>query len=55
MTLNDILKTATNSNKFIKNLKNASNKALGTGITLTNNKIKDVMKVIKSLTIRRIY
>ena len=54
MTLNDILKTATNSKKFIKNLKNASNKALGTGITLTNNKIKDIMKVIKSLTIRRI-
>ena len=34
--------------------KNASDKVLGTGITLTDNKIKDIMKVIKSLENRGI-
>ena len=54
MKLNDIIKKATDSKKIIKNLKNASDKALVTVITLTNNKIKDIMKVIKSLENRGI-
>ena len=37
------------SKKFIKKIKNASGKALRTGITLTNNEIKDILKVIKFL------
>ena len=48
MKLNDIIKKGTDSKKFIRNLKNASDKALVTVITLTNNKIKDIMKVIES-------
>ena len=54
MTLNDIIKTASESKNIFKVLKNASDKVLGTGITLTNNEIKDIMKVIKSLENRRI-
>ena len=54
MTLNDIAKTATDSKKIIKNLKNAFDKALRTGIALTNNAIKDIVKVIKSLKNRGI-
>ena len=53
MTLNDII-TATDSKKFIKNLKNASDKCLRTGINLTNNEIKDIVKVVKSLENRGI-
>ena len=49
VTLNDIIKIATDSKNFMKNLKNASDKVLGTGITLTNNETKDIIKVIKSL------
>ena len=37
MKLNDIIKIATDSKKYIKNLKNASDKALVTVITLKNN------------------
>ena len=48
MTLNDIIKIATDSKKLIKDLKSASNKVLGKGIALTNNEIKDIIKVIKS-------
>ena len=49
MALNDITKIATDSKKIIKNLKNASDKASRTGIALTNNGIKNIMKVINSL------
>ena len=48
MKLNDIIKKGNDSKKFIRNLKNASDKSLVTVITLTNNKIKDIVKVIKS-------
>ena len=49
VTLNDIIKTSTDTKRFIKKLKNASDKALGTRISLRNNEIKDIIKVIKSL------
>ena len=35
-------------NKGIKHLKNDFTLSEGSGITLTNNKIKDIIKVIKS-------
>ena len=54
VTLKDIIKTSTDTKRFIKKLKNASDKALGTGITLRNNEIKDITKVIKSLENRGI-
>ena len=54
MTLNDIIKTASDSKNIFKVLKNASDKVLGIRITLKNNEIKDIMKVIKSLENRRI-
>ena len=38
VTLNDIIKTTTDSKKITKNLKNASDKALGSEITLIWNK-----------------
>ena len=38
MTLNDIIKTAMDSIKITKNLKDASDKALGTRINLVWNK-----------------
>ena len=39
---------------LLKNLKNAFDKALGTGINLTNNETRYIMKVIKSLENRDI-
>ena len=54
MTLNHITKTAADSKKIIKIFRNASKKALGSGLTLTNNEINDIMKVIKSLENRGI-
>ena len=39
---------------LLKNLKNAFDKALGTGINLTNNEARYIMKVIKSLENRDI-
>ena len=45
MTLNDITKTGDTSKNFIKDFE----KVIKTGITLTNNEIKDIMKVIKPL------
>ena len=49
VSLNDITKTVDISKNLVKDF-NFS----GTGITLTNNEIKDIMKVIKSLEIRGI-
>ena len=49
MIINDIIKVPTHSKNVIKDFKNASGKVLGTGITLTNNEIKDIIKVIKYL------
>ena len=48
MTINNIIKIAGDSKNVIKDFKNASDKLLGTGITLTDNEIKDILKVIKS-------
>ena len=53
-TINDIIKIATDSKNVIKDFKNASDKVLGTGITLTDNEIKDIVKVTKSLENRGI-
>ena len=50
VTLNDILKTA----NFSKDVLWAFTKAFGTAITLTNNEIKHIIKVIKSLENRGI-
>ena len=47
-TMNDIIKTTNTYKNFIKALKNATKKDFRAGITLTNNEIKDIMKVIKS-------
>ena len=44
VTLNDMIKTIDTSINFLKSFK----KVHGTGITLINNEIKDIMKVIKS-------
>ena len=49
MTINDIIKTAIDFKHFIKTLKNTSDKVYGTGVTLTDNEIKDIIKVIRSL------
>ena len=49
MAINDIIKTAIDSKNFMKNLKNYSDEVYGTGITQTDNEIKDIIKVIKSL------
>ena len=54
VTINDIIKIATDSKNVIKDFKNASDKVLGTGITLTDNEIKCILKVIKSLENRGI-
>ena len=45
MTLNDITKRGHTSKNFIKDFE----KVIKAGITLANNEIKDIMKVIKSL------
>ena len=52
MTINDITKTAIDSKNVIGALKNASDKVYGTGITITDNEIKDIIKLIKSLVKR---
>ena len=58
VTLNDIMKTASDSNFIFDSLKHisrdSSKETSGAGITLTNNEIKDIMKVIKSLENRGI-
>ena len=58
MTLNDIMKTASDFNFIFDSLKHisrdSSKETSGAGITLTNNEIKDIMKVIKSLENRGI-
>ena len=51
--LSDTIKTVNTSENIIKASKNLL-KVPGTGITLTNNEIKDIMKVIKSLENRGI-
>ena len=40
VTINDIIKAATDSKNFIKIFKNVSDNVYGTGITLTDNEIK---------------
>ena len=45
VSLNDIIKTTDTSRKIIKDSKNV----FGTGVTLTNNEVKDIKKLIKSL------
>ena len=50
VSLNDILEGF----NFAKNVLQASKKSFGAGITLTDNEIKDIMKVIKSLENRGI-
>ena len=50
LTLNDVIKTVGISKNLIKDLK----KKFGTGTTLRNNEIKDLMKIIKSLENRGI-
>ena len=54
MIVNDIIKIATNSKNVINDFKNASDKVWAKGITLTNNEIKYIIKVIKSLENRGI-
>ena len=54
MTINVIIKRATDPKSVIKNFKNASDKVLGQGKILTDNEIKDIVKVIKSLENREI-
>ena len=49
VTINDIIKAATDSKNFIKIFKNVSDNVYGTGITLTDNEIKDIIKVSKVL------
>ena len=50
MSLNDLIKTANTSKYILKDLKNV----FGAGITLTNNEIKGIIKVIKFLENRGI-
>ena len=47
MTINDIKKIAADSKNVIKDLENVSDKIWGTGITVTDIEIKDIIKVIK--------
>ena len=54
MTINDIIKIATDSKNVMNDFENASDKVWGTGITLTDNEIKDIIKGIKSLENRGI-
>ena len=54
VTINDIIKAATDSKNFIKIFKNVSDNVYGTGITLTDNEIKDIIKVSKALENRGI-
>ena len=54
MTLNDIIKTVDSFKIFINAFKIISNKHFAVGITQTNNEIKDIMKVMKSLENKRI-
>ena len=54
VTINNIIKVATDFKNVTKDFKNVSDKVLGTGITLTDNEIKDIIKVIKSLENRGI-
>ena len=55
VTLNDILKTVDSFKFFINAFKIISNKHFGAGITQTNNEIKDIMKVMKSLEKRILF
>ena len=50
VSLNDIIKTTDTSRKIIKDSKNV----FGTGVTLANNEVKDIKKLIKSLENRGI-
>ena len=54
VTINVIIKRATDPISVVKNFKNASDKVLGQGKILTDNEIKDIAKVIKSLENREI-
>ena len=54
VTVNDIIKIAADSKNVIKEFKNASDNFLGTGVTLTDNEMKYIIKVIKSLENRAI-
>ena len=54
VSLNDIIKTANTSKLYIGALKNIFGDYSGAEITLTNNEIKDIIKVIKSLENRGI-
>ena len=54
VTINDLIKIATDSKNVIKDFEHAFDKVLGTGIALTDNKIKDIIKGIKSLKNRDI-
>ena len=53
-TMNDIIKPVNDSKNFIKALKSATDNFFGIKITLTDNEIKDIIKVIKSLENREI-
>ena len=50
MSLNDILEHIS----FAKNVLQASKKACGAGMTLNDNEVKDIIKIIKSLENRGI-
>ena len=52
--MNDIIKPVNDSKNFIKALKSATDNFFGIKITLTDNEIKDIIKVIKSLENREI-
>ena len=54
MTLSNLLNAATTSKNIFDAFKKGFENASGAGITLTNNEIKDTMKVIKSLENREI-
>ena len=54
VTINDIIKAGTDSKNFIKIFKNVSHNVYGTGITLTDNEIKYIIKVSKVLENRGI-
>ena len=47
MTINGIIKTAIYCKTFMKTLKNAFDTVSGTGINLTDNEIKDILKVLR--------
>ena len=47
MTINGIIKTAIDCKTFMKTLKNAFDNVSGTGINLTDNEIKNILKVLR--------